>query len=301
VMSDAEKTTIIGATPGGYADQWDDDDQAARKRKRNRIIALVVGALVLIGGAIAIALAVSGGDDEPPAVAQVAVPDLVGQTQDQATAAITEANLRVGTVTPQTSTEEQKGTVLSSDPTSGTEVDEQTVVKLVVGSGPNTLAVPNVVGRDQDAARSALESAGFTGSISTDQVDSLEAEGTVVEIDPAVGSQAAPDAAIRLGVSTGTIDLPDVRGLTEAAAREQLVSAGIDNGQITSQNVESDTVAAGNVVNTDPGPRAPVGEGDTITLLIAVPVPSAVPETSTTPAEPTETPSTSPTTSPATG
>src|SRR4051812_23470388 len=297
VMSDAEKTTIIGATPAGYPDQWDDDDQAARRRKRNRIIALVVGALVLIGGAIAIALAVSGGD-EPPAVAQVAVPDLVGQTQDQATAAITEAKLRLGTVTPQTSTEEQKGTVLSSDPTSGTKVDEQTVVKLVVGSGPNTLAVPNVVGRDQDAAQSALEAAGFTGSISTDQVDSLEAEGTVVEIDPAVGSQAAPDAAIRLGVSTGTIDLPDLRGLTEAAAREQLVSAGIDNGQITSQNVESDTVAAGNVVNSDPGPRSPVGQGDTITLLIAVPVPSAAPETSTTPAEPTETPSTSPTTSP---
>src|SRR3712207_7198590 len=34
VMSDAEKTTIIGATPAGYgyADHWD-DDQAARKRK----------------------------------------------------------------------------------------------------------------------------------------------------------------------------------------------------------------------------------------------------------------------------
>src|SRR4051794_10521490 len=100
VMSDAEKTTIIGAAPAGYPDQWD-DDEAARKRKRNRIIALVVGALVLIGGAIAIALAVSGGD-EPPAVAQVAVPDLVGQTQDQATTAITDAGLRLGTVTPQT-------------------------------------------------------------------------------------------------------------------------------------------------------------------------------------------------------
>jgi beta-lactam-binding protein with PASTA domain/tRNA A-37 threonylcarbamoyl transferase component Bud32 len=297
VMSDAEKTTIIGASPAGngYADPWKDDEQAAQRRKRNRVIALVIGALVLIGGAVAIALAVSGGNgDAPPAVAQVAVPDLVGQTQDAATAAITGAKLRVGTITPQTSTEEEKGTVLSSRPTSGTQVDEQTVVDLVVGSGPNTLAVPNVVGRDQAQARSALESAGFTGSISTDQVDSLEAEGRVVEIDPAVGSQAAPDAAIRLGVSTGTIDLPDLRGLAEAAARQQLVAAGIDNGRITTQNVESDTVAAGNVVNSDPGPRSPVGKDDTITLLIAVPVPSDAPTTSSTPATSSAAPSTTP-------
>jgi len=253
---------------------------------------------VLIGGAIAIALAVgAGNDDEPPAVAQVAVPELVGQTQDAATTAITDAGLRLGTVTPQTSTEEQKGTVLSSDPAGGQRVDEDSVVALVVGSGPNTIAVPNVVGRDQDDARATLGSAGFTGSISTDQVDSLEPEGTVVAIDPAVGSQAAPDAAIRLGVSTGTIDLPDLRGLTEAAARQQLVAAGIDNGQITSQNVESDSVAAGNVVNSDPGPRSPVGTDDTITLLIAVPVPSEAPastsptDTSTTPTPPTGSPS----------
>src|SRR3712207_7657872 len=41
----------------------------SRKRKRNRVIALVVGALVLVGGAIAIALALTGGngDDTPPA------------------------------------------------------------------------------------------------------------------------------------------------------------------------------------------------------------------------------------------
>jgi serine/threonine-protein kinase len=297
VMSDAEKTTIIGATPGGYgyADQWD-DDEADRRRKRNRIIALVVGALVLIGGAVAIALAVSsGGGDDTPAVTQVTVPDLTGLTQDEATARITEAGLTVGTVSRETSTEAEKDTVLSSNPASGTQADEQTPVALVIGGGPNTLAVPDVVGQEQADAIAQLKSAGFTGSISTDQVDSLEAEGTVVEVDPASGSQAAPDVAIRLGVSTGTIALPDVRGLTEAAAREQLVAAGIDNGSIETTNAESDAVAAGNVVNTDPGPRSPVGSGDVVTLLIAVPVPSQAP---TTPPTTSTTTSTTPTPAP---
>src|SRR3712207_4779980 len=55
VMGDAEKTTILGATPGfpGGEDGWD-DDTAARRRRRNRLIALTVGALVLIGAVVGV-------------------------------------------------------------------------------------------------------------------------------------------------------------------------------------------------------------------------------------------------------
>jgi serine/threonine-protein kinase len=73
------------------------------------------------------------------------------------------------------------------------------------------------------------------------------------------------------------------------------VAAGIDNGSIETTNAESDAVAAGNVVNTDPGPRSPVGSGDVVTLLIAVPVPSQAP---TTPPTTSTTTSTTPTPAP---
>ncbi|MCW2574852.1 MAG: pknB [Modestobacter sp.] len=303
VMSDAEKTTIIGATPGGYGydDNWDDDDEAGRRRKRNRIIALVVAGIVLIVGAVGIAIALtSGGGNQTPAVAQVTVPDLTGLTQEAATAKIKDAGLILGTVSRETSTEAQKDKVLSSNPPGGSKADKQTPVTLVIGGGPNTLAVPNVVDLDQTAAIAKLKSAGFTGSISTDQVDNLAPQGTVVQIDPAVGSQAAPDVAIRLGISTGTIPMPDVRGLTQAAAREQLVAAGIDNGNIDATNAESDTVAPGNVVGTDPGPRSPVGAGDVITLLVAVPIPSQAPPTTAPTSSSATTSATATTSSPST-
>src|SRR5437763_825253 len=53
VMGDAEKTTILAATPGsyGYGDDgdWDEDGDPARKRRRNRIIAIIaVAALLLV-------------------------------------------------------------------------------------------------------------------------------------------------------------------------------------------------------------------------------------------------------------
>ena len=94
-----------------------------------------------------------------------------------------------------------------------------------------------------------------------------------MEVDPPVGAQVALDARITLSVSTGSIDLPDVRSLPVGAARQALVDAGIDDADITEANAESDTVPAGSVVTTDPGPRSPVSPGDVITLLLAVPIP----------------------------
>src|SRR3954449_1087517 len=145
VMGDAEKTTILAAARGGYADDdgWNDEDEKKRKRRKRRIVALVsVLAVLLLGGAIAAAVAMNNGKPETQAVAQVAVPTLVNQTEAAARLAITNAKLVVGTVTPRTTTDEaQAGKVLESSPASGAQVDEGTKVDLVVGAAPDTVAV----------------------------------------------------------------------------------------------------------------------------------------------------------------
>ncbi|HXI27519.1 MAG TPA: PASTA domain-containing protein, partial [Vicinamibacterales bacterium] len=102
------------------------------------------GAQVL--GASAVALVVSSG---PP---KVAAPNAVGLTQAAASTAITNAGLIVGTVTTQSSTTVPSGTVISQNPTAGTQVVVGSAVNLVVSSGPPQVAVPNVVGLTQAAA-----------------------------------------------------------------------------------------------------------------------------------------------------
>src|SRR3712207_4541739 len=103
VMGDAEKTTILAATPGGpygYGqrdDGWDEADEEERRRRKRRIVAIVaVVAALLIAGIVGLVLAT--GNDDPPAdtVAQVAVPPLVDLTVEQARQAITDAGLVVG-------------------------------------------------------------------------------------------------------------------------------------------------------------------------------------------------------------
>jgi serine/threonine-protein kinase len=274
VMGDAEKTAIIGGPVTGYGfppaeDDWDaeDDEQARRRKRRNIIIASVLGVL-LIGGIVAAILLLGGGDEEPtaPTVQQVAVPQLVGQQQAAAEAALEQAGLTLGDVTPRiTENEAEVGTVLDSTPASGAQVDEGTEVDLVVGAAPDTLAVPNVVGLDEDRARSTLEDAGFQ-NVSSRQVESLQAEGTVVEVDPAEGAQVSPSETINLGISTGTVTMPDVTNQQVDAATQALADQGLTN--VATEEVESDQ-PAGTVLGTDPAPGNQVGSGTRITLQVS--------------------------------
>jgi len=294
VMGDAEKTAIIGAPAGGYGpaygyrddDDWAEDDEHARRRKR-RIIAIVsVLALLLLGGVIAAAISLQG-DPEPPAAVKVSVPVVTGMDEATARAEIEKAGLVVGTVDAEASTTVPEGQVIRSDPAGGAQVDEGATVALVLSGGPDAITVPNVVGFDEERAISTLQGAGFDpANITTVPADSLKEEGTVVGVSPGEGTQAAPTAPIRLQISTGTIEVPDVRGKTEAEARDALAEAGFSAGQISTSNVERDDAAQGTVVDTDPGVGQAVGAGEEIVLLVAVPTPpEPVPPTPT----PTET------------
>ena len=69
-------------------------------------------------------------------IALATVPNVVGQSQAAATAAITGAGLTVGTITTAASTSVPAGSVISQSLASGTQVAAGTAVNLVVSSGP---------------------------------------------------------------------------------------------------------------------------------------------------------------------
>jgi serine/threonine-protein kinase len=274
VMGDAEKTAIIGGPVAGYGfpaaeEDWDaeDDEQARRRKRRNIIIASVLG-ILLIGGIVAAILLLGGDEEQPtaPTVQQVAVPQLVGQQQAAAEAALEQANLVLGDVTPRiTENEAEVGTVLDSTPASGAQVDEGTEVDLVVGAAPDTLAVPNVVGLSEDRARSTLEDADFQ-NISSREVESLQAEGTVVAVDPGEGTQVPPSQTITLDISSGTITMPEVTGQQVDAATQALADQGLTN--VATEEEDSDQ-PAGTVLGSDPAAGNQVGAGTRITLRVS--------------------------------
>lgn len=300
VLGDAERTSYIGAAAGGYPgqdDHWDDEDEAAAKRRRRGVIALVVAAVLVLVGLVAllIGLTSGGGDDDTaaePTTASVQVPDLAGQTQAAAEAAIGQAGLELGAVTTAASADVAEGSVISSDPAAGATVDEGTAVALVVSAGPDTVPIPNVVGLPEAEARGNLENAGFT-RINTRQEASTEPAGQVVAVDPAQGSAADPTTqVITLSLSTGSAPVPDVAGQTYEQARATLQAAGFTD--ITQQNAETNDVPAGQAVGTEPEAGQLATADDQITVLIAVPVPTETTATTTAPTTTSSSPTTGP-------
>ena len=91
----------------------------------------------------AVSLVVSSG------VLLVAVPDVVGLTQADATSAIGDAGLSVGAITNATSTTVPAGSVISQSPAAGTQAPVGTAVALVVSTGSaRALAVDRTVFAD---------------------------------------------------------------------------------------------------------------------------------------------------------
>jgi serine/threonine-protein kinase len=131
------------------------------------------------------------------------VPDVIGQTQADATAALKAAGLGVKVVTNYNATT-PKGDVYSQAPAQGTLVAPGTIVSLAVSNGqapaPTTVLVPNVIGDTQSAATTTLKNLGFKVAVS--QIASGTA-GEVVGQTPAADTKEPKGSTISILVSTG--------------------------------------------------------------------------------------------------
>ena len=200
----------------------------------------------------------------------VAVPKVDGLTQDAASTAITGAELKVGTVSPQSSNNVVAGNVISQDPASGSSLTAGSLVNLVVSSGPEMVPVPNLDRLTQDAATTAVTEAELKVGTITQQASNTVVAGNVVSQDPANGSSLLPGSAVNLVISSGSLvmlTVPNVEGLTQAAATTAITGANLMVGTVAQR--ASNTVVTGNVIGQDPAKESSLAQGSAVNLVIS--------------------------------
>jgi beta-lactam-binding protein with PASTA domain len=216
----------------------------------------------------------------------VEVPNVVGKTQVEATNELLALGLQV---LPQEepSADQPPGTVLRQDPGAGAEAKAGAKVTIVVATQANTVQVPRLIGRNQDAAIILVEGLGLTYKV--EEVDSTEVGGTVVDQDPAEGAQVEPGAEVTIFVSNApeatTVKVPAVVGLTRQQAAAKLVLFELEAYVVT---VETPDYEPGRVIEQDPTAGVEVEKGSSVRISVA----AAPPSTTTTTAPPTTTTST---------
>jgi len=139
------------------------------------------------------------------AITEVEVPDIVGETQEDAEDLITGAGLTVGDVTTACDDEVPAGSVISQDPIAGTELDPGEPVDFVVSTGPCPVAVPDVVGETEGDATTILTGDGFT--VTVVYANNAAPVGEVYDQDPDAATMVAPGSDVTIYVSLG-IDGP---------------------------------------------------------------------------------------------
>jgi beta-lactam-binding protein with PASTA domain/predicted Ser/Thr protein kinase len=130
---------------------------------------------------------------------QVAVPGVVGQSQDNATRALENAGFQVNTSTT-TSSSATPGTVISQDPGAGAIEVSGSTVSIVVAKAPASVNVPDVHGDSAGAATSALQAKGFQVSQQTQEVTKKSRDGIVISQSPRPGASAKKGSTVTIVV-----------------------------------------------------------------------------------------------------
>lgn len=131
------------------------------------------------------------------------MPDLTGLSKDDAVAKIEKMGLKVGLVSEKNS-DESAGTVIETDPKSGSKVTKGDTVDLTISKGPKEtkVGVPDVTGDSESKAESELKAAGFSIGSVTKQA-SKQAAGTVISQTPSGGSSVTSGSSVSLVISSG--------------------------------------------------------------------------------------------------
>ncbi len=209
-------------------------------------------------------LTVSGGPG------QVEVPDVTGQTREQAEQTLDEAGLGVEVVT-RNSSDVPSDSVIETDPPAGESVRRGSQVTLVVSSGPGRVSVPPVVGETQNAAEQQLSAVGLESSSSEESSD--RPAGEVISQSPDAGTRVEPGSTVDLVVSSGPepvteVDVPNVVGLTRADAVSNLRSLGLSPSvQEQPTDIEPQD---GRVIDQNPGGGTTVNEGTRVVVTVGV-------------------------------
>ncbi|MBR0575444.1 Stk1 family PASTA domain-containing Ser/Thr kinase [Proteiniclasticum sp. BAD-10] len=238
-----------------------DDERPSSSKKRGLIIGLAMILVVVVGALIGNAVFKGMNNNNPPIVAEdeVAVPNLVGKTQEQAEAELKALGLELEVTSTETS-DKPEGEVLRTVPEANTKVKKGASVGVVLSGGLEKLLVPDVTGSTKEAAEITLMNNGFIlGGVSDEYNDTIPA-GEVIRQDPMVNTSMPKGSPISIVISKGpevTLSaVPGLIGKTEREAQALLESRNLVldpvinkvptgdealNGRVSAQNIPEGT------------------------------------------------------------
>lgn len=189
------------------------------------------------------------GRDETISQKEVLMPNLAGDTQEEAEEKLLEQDLTMKVVL-ENSDEVEKGVVISQEDEPGSVVPRYSKVIVTISSGSDKIELDSLGLTEMtlDTAVRLIEGKGLKAAVVEENNETVEA-GTIMRFEPE--DKAALGDTVTLYVSKGpaveTVAVPKMEGQTAEWANELLISAGLVSGEITKEY--SATVPKGSVIS----------------------------------------------------
>lgn len=205
------------------------DKKKPKRRLRTRYKVLLGAALLIVASLLALYLT-------SPKTVQV--PDVVGQTEQEARAAIEKEGLKIGKVTKEASETVEAGKIIASTPEAGISRRKDSEIDLVISKGDRSLNLEDYKGQSYKEVAAALKELGVKSSkIKMEEEESSEYDpGTVISQSPEGGSSYDLDnqktITFKVAKAVSTVKMPNLTGLTYSEVINVLAQYGISSSQL---------------------------------------------------------------------
>ena len=222
----------------------------------------------------------------------VNMPSLLGKTYAEARTVLEELGLKIERGESEKSNQYSAGQIIAQSEEAGNSVKVGTTVTVTLAAAGSTassdgtsstgsttsgttttttnskVTVPSVVGKDENAAKSAITAAGLTvGTVSEASSDTVES-GLVISQSPSANSETESGGKVNIVLSSGPNKkkVTDVIGHESSRAQSELAGDGF---KVEVKETYSDDMRAGLVVSTSPDRGTYVQPGSTVTITVS--------------------------------
>ena len=203
----------------------------------------------------------------------VEVPDMVGESYDQAVTLLYNAGLLVADdIETKASSDIPKGFVLEQSPPADFKVKRNKPVQLTLSIGDQMVEVPDTTGKSLKAVEKILRESGLRrGRVAEVHSDEYAVAGAVIAQTPLSGTMHQQGAAVHLLLSLGkrsrVILMPDLRGELIDEVRSMLKSGGLEIGDESYKSAPE--IPQGSIISHFPVAGELVHVGQVVSLEIS--------------------------------
>ena len=234
--------------------------------KKHKVLSTIIGLILLF----VLSLGLTIGITNATRPKEVAIPDLVGKTVDEAKQLVQDSKLIYVESSSEYNTTVEAGKIISQDPqyVENRNVKENTEIKVVVSLGTEKTTVPKFIGLTKEEAQNEAKNNKLNLEIVEETSKTVEA-GIIISQETEEGTEVNAGDTIKVYVSIGTgikqVVVTSVYDKDEATAKKILEDAGL---VVEVEYEEDSTKTNGNVLKQSIQSGETVDEGTTITITV---------------------------------